>query len=774
MIRRTCLFLAVLFALAPVSARAAGLDSDVNTVQADLAEAAGHDFSLYHNDLFPGFLLRTKSQTLYLFRDLAKVGLSAPTQMAWSEGGSIKVAAVPAKTGAKLDRPWIIVWFNGASGWDSTKYIRHGFNQSRSFKAEVGAIDVPWLIVLQKPAVVSLVARPTPATTQSSSSVAASDGVTIEGDAPLGDVVLMPLFGSEKLSSQATSLWARGLPPEVVQRAEEWTSISRRFPVYVKEDYQVDEQADEVRIRSTFDFISIDDAWQTKPRMIAPVPPVVALASKWRISFDVQPIDLNTVTHWGPLFAVDGKDSYTYTIKGILKYIDEVDTIKQLNTSVAGFDQAKELLLHRIGTAASGGADPRGAYSIDWGMGMLGAWMRSMKLLPDDLKQKLNDYIKAKDLLNGYFLSPDTYVEEEVAIGTTTRPVLVVKARKGLQTYSDDLVKQTSRMPFVVWQYGYYSNDWDTVRAKYDMVKKMYGFNLLLGWSNVGPEYTAEHAKISAKQGPIGLGRLAKQFGDQPTYEYAAYLLAKALLNEWTWDVAAVPYITKHSPWFHNTDGDWIMHENHGYAGLQGLPMDQARTYGEIPLVLDRFNREELADYNDYYVRMRHKYVPTMKIDNVYVTDFGDAANLKALLAKPLTELVKPEALKNQSHLAPNFYNYPIDLMELGSEMSYTRLYSKGAEAPQWRRGLDALSRGQSWRQLCIAMRKDWTVKNSTGTVWPYPAWFLMNPPRSNKEFVGDALPFGTIQPDLKRQPRASRTDVRPNWNSYLSVTDLR
>jgi len=752
--------IAVALLIAP-PAPAAGLDSEVNSVQADLAAAAGRDFVLYHNDIFPGMLLRTRSRTLYLFRELGRVGLSAPTHMAWSERGSVRVAAAPAQSGVRLDKPWIIVWFSGGQGWQETRFIRHSFNRSPSFKPQVSPIDVPWMIVLQRPAVARLDA----------------EGLAIEAQEPLGDVVVMPLFASQKLSPRVTARWAAGLPRDVVQRADRWTAISRRFPVYVKEDYQVDEAADEVRIRNTFDYITIRDAWNTEPRTIAPVAPVIALAyaGNWRVNFDRRPTDLQTVTHWGPYYAVEGAQGHVCTIRGILKYIDEVETIGQLNTAVPGFEEARDLLLRRMSTAAGGGADPRGAYSIDWGMGMLGAWMRAMKLLPDDLKKRLSDYIQREDLLNGYFLNPDIYVEEQVPIGEkATIPVLVVKPRKGLQTYSDDLVKQTSRMPYVVWQYGYYSGDWDTVRAKYDMVKKMYGFNLLLGWSNVGPEYTAEHAKISAKQGPIGLGRLAKQFGDQATYDYAAYLLAKALINEWVWDMAAVPYITRNAPWFHNTEGDWIMHQNHGYAGLQGLPLDQVRTYGEIPLVLDRFNREELWEYNDYYVRMRHKYIPTTRIDNVYVTDFGDAPDLKSLLAKPLTELVKPEALKGQSHVTPGFYNYPIDLMELGSEMSYQRLYEKGTQEPQWRRGLDALSRGQSWRQMAIAVRKDWTVRTSAGTPWPYPAWYLMNPPRTHRMFVNDALPFGLIQPDLRRQPAEGRIDIRPNWNSYLSATDLR
>ncbi len=718
-----------------------------NTVRADLGRAAKRDFYVYHNDIFPGFLLHTRRNELHLFRGLDKVGLSAPTHLAWSENGRVKVAKAPAQTGARLSAPWILVWFSGGRGWDSVRYTPYESPQSKA----AGPIDVPWLVILQRPAVATLSAQ----------------GLSVSGKAPLGHVVFMPLFGSQKLRPAHTAGWASGLPKEVMERATQWTAISRRFPLYAREDYQVDEARDVVRIRNTFDYLTINDHWKTAGLTVAPLPPVVALAytSKFRITFDAPPADLSMVTHWGPYWGVKGKPGYTYGVKGILKYVDEVEAVRSFKTNTPGFKEVKDLLLWRMGVAAKGEADPRQAYSIDWGMGMLGAWMRALKYLPQDLRKQLTAYVQRENLLNGHFLNPDTYEERRVPVSPqASTSVLVVKS--GQQTDPQDLVKQTSRMPYVVWQYGYYSGDWKTVRQRYDLVKKMYGFNLLLGWSNVGPEYTAEHAKISAKQGPIGLARLAKQFGDQPTYDYGAYLLAKALINEWAWDVAAVPYMKKHAPWFHSTGGDWIVHQNHGYAGLSALPLDQVKAYQEIPLVLDRFNREELWGYNDHYVRMRHKYIPRKNTANVYVTDLGDAPDLKALLSKPLTQMVTEEALKGQSHLSPIFYNYPVDLMELASEFSYKRLYPKGKITPTWRRGLDALSQGQSWRQMAMAMRKD------PGS-WPYPGWYRMNPPQTAETFSDDLLPFGYIQADLRRSPQGARFEVRSNWNSDLVAVDL-
>jgi hypothetical protein len=733
---------------------AQGFESDINTIQTDLRDAYQRDFFIYHNDLFPGFLLHTKERSIGLFRQLASVGLSAPTWIAWSEGGRARVAQAPATITGTLTAPWLIVWFNGASGWDQARFIRGPWNQSERFNPVVGPIDCPWLIVLQHPAAVTLDAK----------------GLTLDSVTSLEHVVMMPLFGSEKLNPQKTAGWASQLPEDLVQRANQWVRFSRRFPLYAQEDYQIDEARDEVHIRNRFEYLTIEDDWKTEPAVLAPVSPVTALAytSGFRISFDTNPRDLQMVTHWGPLLAVLDRDTYEYTLTGILKYVDEEQVVSRARTNVPGFEDARRLLIARIESAAAGGADPRGAYSVDWGMGMISAWMRATRYVPEGLARRLTEYIRKQDLIAGHFFNAANYNEVSLSLGARTLAIPVFKASKGQQTYGDDLVKQTSRMPYVAWQYGYYSGDWSTIQARYDFIKRMYGFNLLLGWSNVGPEYTAEHAKISAKQGAIGLSRLARRFGDQPTYDYGVYLLAKALINEWAWTKAAVPYATSHSPWFHPTDTEWIAHENHGYAGIEGMPLDQVRTYQEIPLVLDRFNREELADFNDFYVRMRHRYAPNEDLGNVYVTDFGDAPDLASLFAKPLTDLVRSPALRRQSHVSPIYYNYPIDLMELASEMTFERIHPKGGP-PEWRRGLDALSRGQSWRQLAIALRTDW--KDRLPAQWPYPGWYLMNPPKPGGRFHNDLLPFGFIEAD-ERVPYDHKI-VRSNWNSELASMKL-
>ena len=340
----------------------------------------------------------------------------------------------------------MIVSFNGASGWDQTRFIRGPWNQSGRFNPVVGPIDCPWLIVLQHPASVTLDAN----------------GLTLDSGTSLEHVVMMPLFGSEKLNPQKTAGWgsqaARGSGPAGEPMGPLFAPVSVVRPGGLPDRRRARRGAHP----QPFRYVTIEDDWKTQPAVLAPVSPVTALAytSGFRISFDTNPRDLQMVTHWGPLLGVLDRDTYEYTLTGILKYVDEEQVVSRARTNVPGFEDARRLLIARIESAAAGGADPRGAYSVDWGMGMISAWMRATRYVPEGLARRLTGYIRKQDLIAGHFFNPANDDEVSLSLGARTLAIPVFKASKGQQTYGDDLVKQTSRMPYVAWQYGYYSGDW--------------------------------------------------------------------------------------------------------------------------------------------------------------------------------------------------------------------------------------------------------------------------------------------------------------------------
>lgn len=746
-----------------------------NTFQEDFAQASSEDLTYIATDLFPGTLLNVKGKELFLFQKLGEVGLSAPQYIAYPVNGRVKITRSPCQVKPKLSAPWFLVWFNGGRGWKNIKFVKHSFNYSKSFPDKVPGFDSPWLVVLQHQAEIEL----------------DKDGVSIISDKPIENVVMMPLFGSEKLPLRKTASWRSSLPGSVVKRIKKWVAISRKIPVYVKEDFKVDEIRDQVAIKNTFSYHEIKDDWGTKPLTIAPLSPVLSLSYKtgFPMKFNKSSIDEKMVTHWGPLLAVEKSDTYTYTINRMLKYVDETRVVSSLNTSNRDIQKAMQFNAIRLkwGISDRFGFNPiRDTYAVDWGMGCLAAMRRGAEYLNEadkDIvtKQKVIDWINRNGYLD-YYLNPNSYKTETTKVNSTLSETALV-ARSGHQTHGEDLVKQTSRLPWVIWRYGYYSQEWDKISQSYDTIKKLYPLTKYMGWGCIAPVNTAEHAKISAKQGALGLARLGKQFGDQEGYCFGAYMYVKLLVNEWAWDVAALPYIKKHGPWFFPVQGDMVMQQNLAMAGLMALPAKNDRTYGEIPLFLDRFNLSEkpIRKFNDFFVGLRYKYGPrkstsTESLMSPYSVDYGLAKNLKALLKQPFSVFLDSkffDAKGRHSANEENYYNYFPDHIERFSKGKYERLYPKNSAKAKWQRGLDSKVGAWHYRGMSYVMKKNWSKRPAWGSKWPYPTWRQMRPPANNDmSFQNGELPFGKIMVS-KDKLIGNANHASSNWNTVVTALTL-
>src|SRR5207247_3627224 len=132
---------------------------------------------------------------------------------------------------------WVLVWWAAAQGWTYW--------------------DSPWAIYLQhKPASMKL----------------DDDGLHLEFGQPAGDVVLLPLYGYEKLPQQGheflarhglparklrTWEWPKGLTRDPLMRLRYWAAATREFPIYCEDSFSVDRARDSVTIRSQFQWRSI-------------------------------------------------------------------------------------------------------------------------------------------------------------------------------------------------------------------------------------------------------------------------------------------------------------------------------------------------------------------------------------------------------------------------------------------------------------------------------------------------------------------------------------
>jgi len=249
-------------------------------------------------------VVEAKAKALTLFSDLKAAGLGGPSFAAYCQQGGPKVTKLDdgfLLDGREMSEPWLLFWFSESVGWDKITF---------SNDAECPVFDVPFLVVLQR--------RP-------SSVRLEEDGVRITFPGECGDCALMPLYGIERLPHAVTRKWADGLPDEVAAQCRFWARVARRLPVSVTEAYAIDTARDRVTLRESFQYRRSDDDWGTEPLLVAPVQPVVALASEkgFPITFPKEPVDCLSPTSVGPYHAILDEDEYVFHVDGLLKYITD-------------------------------------------------------------------------------------------------------------------------------------------------------------------------------------------------------------------------------------------------------------------------------------------------------------------------------------------------------------------------------------------------------------------------------------------------------------------
>ncbi len=265
------------------------------------------DLALIHTELSPATLFHSQSKTLSFFTPLAETGLGGPT-----------FAAISTQQGPKIFKPgdlieplrmresWFVVWFSGASGWTNW--------------------DSPWFLTLQH--------RPTKIRFD-------TNGLHFTFADEAGYAALMPIYGyykpaqlaqqslpfyqtKEKKKRVLTWEWFKALPADPLARARYWASVLREFPIACDERFSVDRGQDSVTLRQTFQWLSWTDDWKTEHLKLAPISPVLALAYKegFPARFSKQAFDMEIPTIYGPLYGVEGTDSYEVTLP-VLRYVNE-------------------------------------------------------------------------------------------------------------------------------------------------------------------------------------------------------------------------------------------------------------------------------------------------------------------------------------------------------------------------------------------------------------------------------------------------------------------
>ncbi len=474
-------------------------------------------------------MLRVASDSLTFFHDIEHWGLGQPTMIAYAtERGIITQAIKSHELPMPLSEPWVLVWFAGAEGFDKLSV------GGPAPIPQVAPIDVPWLFVLQhQPRSIQL--------------TKAGLVFTFADDAE--HVACMPFFGLRKPAQLETARAEHKLPREWLGRARLLARLMRAYPIDLTEAVMVGAARDDrITIVNDFQYLHTTDDWNTPELIGAPIPPIVALAATagLRVEFEGRVQDLKMPTAFGPMKIILGSDVCRYTICGLRAYIDQVETY-QLGRQPA-VDQGIRLIeeTYRRGLAdPNSDAHPAGRWSaFADGMSHVAAEMcYGLPYIHDaELRAKVTKHLQ--DYFSTSLLNPARF-------GIWHGRYYWQKAiRPEGHIVWDDDIKFFYELAYPIWCYAHYTGDWELIRARWDHIKNLMVPPFQITWAGGGPQHWAfgDSFYVGALLSPLGLARMAAHLGDQETYAYACWILARVMTAGVAVEHAA-DFIRQNEPW---------------------------------------------------------------------------------------------------------------------------------------------------------------------------------------------------------------------------------
>ena len=473
---------------------------------------------------------------------MSEWGLGGPKYIAFATESGIKIVSANSTVTDVMTEPWILCWFNGGTGWTTAAGC---FGNK---------MDAPVLLVLQKkPSEIKLDAT----------------GLTLTYAQPRspGTIAMMNLFGYSRLPQNYvntskpgvpsfTDNWQNGIPGGVAGRCRFFTRLLRRYPVYCKEEFAI--EGEDLIIRYSYEWYTIDDEWNTPALRLAPLPPNLALAwwlgantahGSFPMTFTHSVKDAGIFTSYGPYAGVLDTDSFSVRM-AVMKYIYQIEVPQ---TPDAAYNTVLTNLENRMKGAFYDGTTFN--YDRMWNNGGAGNYCWDImgqrwfaKALPYLSRiPSYRDVGKAtiRNYLQNFVLDPSKY-----RVHSPDNMLLLVGPGVGVWDAGyDDAGKFSSNLLETIWDFAYYADAFDIVQSNWETVKRFFITPLELDWKTVGRWAIAEGGDEAAPA--MSMARLAYRVNDRDMFAYASYIFAKELIVHYVKQIGH-DYYLKNTP-YHNT-----------------------------------------------------------------------------------------------------------------------------------------------------------------------------------------------------------------------------
>lgn len=473
------------------------------------------------SNLTPAIRLDMAGPRVDLFAPDAE-GSRAPSHVAVQTAAGWRVLArgdARAAFEGDLTGPCVLAWFGDTPTFEAAQIPGvHG-------APPIQGLDAPWLVLLdRRPERLAL----------------SADGLelTFAGGGS-GIVQALPLYGSWPVERARTAGWAEAIPAEVDARCRELAAISRFYPAACREDGRIEGGGD-VRLHQTFTYEQIDDAWRTRGRQVAPVPPAVGICLRFGPRFELPleiapaPRDLQYVTPHGPLYGVDGPFHDT-VLRGGARYAREAlrirpgddpvsrEALARLSAQVRRILQDGEPF-HFLSSSCNYeffrfGARNERLYSL----------CQVLPLVGDDLREPLRRHVDAmlEQVLSAQWRTA-TVATPAGGVRTCRWP-----RTDGPAPGEEDLWNGVTLA--ALWAYGHYTGNWDALRPRREVIDALANEMLTRTDWRVGFElagWGAEPFELTAQiEGLLAYARILHALGDAPAADRATCQAAKHLLG---------------------------------------------------------------------------------------------------------------------------------------------------------------------------------------------------------------------------------------------------